>query len=279
MSDAYLLLTPLLMLGVLALVRFVGCNLVFQAVPDPIDAPQNVIATPGNQSVTLSWDPLEEATGYVIKQGEVPNEPNPVVIPVPDLNTAHTVQNLSNGTTYFFRVVGTQNETEGEPSDEVSATPALGLIAFKTLGTKRNNFTGDVGMVIQIGASALVAVGLGRVFVAGNSGVHRLRIADSVNGISLPGAEVTIDLAAAPAAIDGEFVYAIFPAPVILNGSTEFYVFTGEIDGGDQWFDQDTTVLTSNVATVTNAVSSLGATFVRSGGAGHTFGPVDVLHS
>lgn len=35
MNDPYLLLTPVLMLGVLSLVRFVGCSLVFHADPDP----------------------------------------------------------------------------------------------------------------------------------------------------------------------------------------------------------------------------------------------------
>jgi hypothetical protein len=35
MNDPYLILTPLLMLGVLTLARFVGCNLVFHAEPDP----------------------------------------------------------------------------------------------------------------------------------------------------------------------------------------------------------------------------------------------------
>src|SRR4029453_14893709 len=150
MSNIYLLLTPILMLGVLALVRFVGCQIPFPPQGfDPLPPPQNVTATPGNQSVTLTWDPLEDADAYLIKQGEVANEPNPIVIPVPDLNTTHTVGNLANGTTYFFRVFGKQDEIEGKPSEEVSATPARGLITFKTLGTKRNNFTGDVGMVIN----------------------------------------------------------------------------------------------------------------------------------
>ncbi len=38
MNDSYLILTPILMLAVLTLARFVGCNLVFQAEPDPEQA-------------------------------------------------------------------------------------------------------------------------------------------------------------------------------------------------------------------------------------------------
>jgi hypothetical protein len=217
MSNIYLLLTPILMLGVLALVRFVGCQIPFPAQGfDPLPPPQNVTATPGNQSVTLTWDPLEDADAYLIKQGEVANEPNPI---------------------------------------------------------------GDVGMVIQVGPLPLAVVGLGRIFITGNAGTHTLRIGDSVNGVTLPGANVTIDLAASPGATDHGFVYAILPAPVMLAANTEFYVFTSEIDNGDQWFDQDTTVSTTADATVTNAVSPLGGTFIRSGGPGHAFGPVDVLYS
>jgi hypothetical protein len=126
-------------------------------------------------------------------------------------------------------------------------------------------------------------VGLGRIFVAGNAGSHTLRLADAVNGVTLPGAAVTLELAAAPGAVPNEFVYAILPSPVVLDANTEYYVFTEEVDGGDQWYDQDTIVSTTSptvpvsVATVTNAVAPLGASFVRSGGPGHTFGPVDLL--
>ena len=49
MIDVYLLLTPILALGVLALVRFIGCDLVFTVDPGvTLDAPGNFVARPGN---------------------------------------------------------------------------------------------------------------------------------------------------------------------------------------------------------------------------------------
>jgi hypothetical protein len=284
MTDAYLLLTPILMLGVLALVRFVGCDLVFVAQPDAIEPPQNLVARAGNQRVDLSWDPLEDTDGYVVKRGAASGGPYDTSFDVDVSQTSFSDGPLPNGVTVFYVVLGRQGDVDGKPSNEASATPALGLITFKTLGAVRNNFTGPVGMVIRVGAAPVNAVGLGRIFVAGNVGAHTLRIAESVNGVTLPGASVVVDLAAAaPTAAPDEFVYAIFPAPVLLAPNTEFYVFTEEVDGGDQWFDQDTTVATTSptvptaVADVTNAVAPSGATFVRSGGPGHTFGPVDLL--
>jgi hypothetical protein len=284
MSDAYLLLTPILMLGVLALMRFVGCDLVFLAEPDPaVDAPQNVVARPGNQRVELSWDPVQDAEAYVVKRSDTSGGPYNTSFDVPVAGTTYTDSPLPNGVTVFYIVAGKQFNQEGTASDEVSATPALGLITFKTLGTIRNNFTGQVGMVIQVGPSPLPIVGLGRIFVAGNAGTHTLSVADAATGVTIPGTAVTLDLAASPAAVPNEFAYALLPSAVVLNPNTEYYVLTEETDGGDQWFDQDTTVSTTSptvptsVANVTNAVSALGASFVRSGGPGHTFGPVDIL--
>lgn len=114
-------------------------------------------------------------------------------------------------------------------------------------------------------------------FVPGNSRTHLLKIADATTGIDLPGAAATVDLAAG--GTDNEFVYEIFPGPVVLNPNTEYYVLSQETLGGDQWYDLDTTVVTANVATVTSAVFSdgVGGTFTRGGGAGHTYGPVDLL--
>ena len=50
------------------------------------------------------------------------------------------------------------------------------------------------------------------------------------------------------------------------------------VDGGDQWGDLDSVVGTAAVASVVSAVFGDGVSpFVRAGGAGNTFGPVDML--
>jgi hypothetical protein len=276
-DDVYLLVTPLLMLGVLTLVRFIGCQVVFPLdTPPLLDAPENVTARPGNQRIDVSWDPVEHAESYVVKRGEAPGPPYPFSISLPVTQTTFGDSPLTNGVTEFYRVAGVLGNTEGTLSDEVSATPGLGLITSKTLGTLRNNFTGFVGMVVRVAGTPLTVVGIGRIFVPGNSGTHVVKIADGATGVDLPNASVTINLSAGGPA--NEFVYAVLPAPITLTPNTDFLVISQETSGGDQWYDLDTTVTTLPVASVLQGVFGDGvAPFVRGGAPGSTFGPVDLL--
>lgn len=276
MTDPYLLLTPILMLGVLALTRFVGCDLIFVATPAQLEPPINVRAKPGNQQVTISWDPLEDADGYSVKRGTTEGGPYPTSNQVGPQETSFVDGPLPNGVEQFFVVTGRQGQEDGEESAEVSATPALGFVTFKTLGTIRNDFTGFVGMVIQTGATPLVAVGLGRIIVTGNTGAHVLKITDGTTEADVPGATVTVDLSAGGTA--NEFAYEIFPNPITLNANTQYYILSSETAGGDQWFDLDTTVVTQAFASDISAVFGDGiGPFTRGGGPGHTYGPVDIL--
>src|SRR5262245_7541385 len=96
MSDAYLFLTPILMLGVLALVRFVGCDLIFTVDPGPgFGPPQNVVVKPGNRQVFISWDPIEDAEEYVVKRSETSGGPYDSLA-VPNLETTFTDTNVTN---------------------------------------------------------------------------------------------------------------------------------------------------------------------------------------
>jgi hypothetical protein len=277
MSDTYLLLTPLLVLGVLALVRFVGCQIVFPLdPPTPLDAPENFTAAPGNQQIELSWSPLEDATSYSIVRGTVSGGPYPFTIDVPATQTSVVDSPLTNGVTQFYRIAGVKGAAKGTLSDEVPATPGLGFITSKTLGTIRNDFTGLVGMVIRVAGTPLTVVGLGRIFVPGNTGTHVVKIADGATGVDLPNASVTVNLSAGGPA--NEFVYGILPTPVTLTPNTEFLVISQETSGGDQWFDLNTSVTTLPVASVVQAVFGDGiAPFVRGGGTNNTYGPVDLL--
>jgi hypothetical protein len=278
MTDVYLLATPFLVLGVLALVRFVGCDLVFPLHDVPlVDPPQNVVARPGNASITLTWDPLPDAQSYVVKRSEVSGGPYDVTIAVPVESQTVTDSPLTNGTTYFYVVAGVKGNTEGTPSVEVSATPAQAFVTFKTLGTVRNDFTGVVGMLIQVAGTPLAIVGLGRVLVPGNSGAHVVKVVDAATNADVPGATVTVDTAA-PLVTSNDFVYGILPAPIVLAANAGYYVVTHETAGGDQWFNNDTTVVTAAVASVTSAVfSDEVSPFVRDLAPGHSYGPVDIL--
>src|SRR5215467_1813770 len=140
MRDAYLLATPALVLGVLTIVRFVGCYFIEPSPPGP-NAPENLVAVAGNRENTLSWDPahIPEAT-YVVKRGTtagVHDDPLPAV-PTTQLTTVD--RNLPNGVRQFYVVVNVASDgTESEPSNEASAVPGIGLVTLTTFGTLRTD--------------------------------------------------------------------------------------------------------------------------------------------
>ncbi|MDN5865337.1 MAG: fibronectin type III domain-containing protein, partial [Gammaproteobacteria bacterium] len=91
----------------------------------PLTAPGEVtglIATPGDGSVSLSWNPVSGADDYTVAQGTSAGGEQSVATGV--TGTSYTASGLSNGTTYYFTVVATNTAGSGPVSAEVSATPA-----------------------------------------------------------------------------------------------------------------------------------------------------------
>jgi O-glycosyl hydrolase len=161
---------------------------------------------------------------------------------------------------------------------EPSATPATGsLVASRTTGSIRNNFTGTVGMKFTTGTSGLHVTSLGREYVTGNTGTHSVSIYRASDS-ALVG---TASVATANATIDGlGYQYATLTQPVDLAANTSYYLASSETNGGDYWFDLDSQV------TLGSGVSADGPAYL-SGGAwtaytwlpGQTYGPVNLLHS
>ena len=83
--------------------------------------PTNVSAAAGNESVTLTWDKLNEASEYRVQMLK-----NNVwtTIALPTANT-YTVKNLTNGTTYSFRVLANVDGKWSVASIVVTAKPDL----------------------------------------------------------------------------------------------------------------------------------------------------------
>ncbi|MGB9587293.1 MAG: malectin domain-containing carbohydrate-binding protein, partial [Armatimonadota bacterium] len=89
----------------------------------PVPAvPTNLVATAGNQQVTLSWTGSQYASGYNIKRSTTNGGPyNTIRTGV--TGTSFTDTGLTNGTTYYY-VVSAVNETgESANSNQASATP------------------------------------------------------------------------------------------------------------------------------------------------------------
>jgi hypothetical protein len=87
-------------------------------------APGGLAATAGSGSVTLTWSAGGGAASYTVKRGTTSGGPyitaGTVTSPSP---TTFTDPGLTNGTTYYYVVAGTNTAGTGPNSSEVGATP------------------------------------------------------------------------------------------------------------------------------------------------------------
>lgn len=140
------------------------------------------------------------------------------------------------------------------------------------LGTIRNSYTGWVGMMIQTGSYPVVVNALGRIVVSGNSAAHLVKLVSGATGADVQAASVTVPTVGV---VPGNFSYTNLSSPVTLNANSTYYLVSLESAGGDQWYDHDTTVQTTAVASVTSAVYSSGSSWALVAPAGQTYGPVN----
>ena len=280
MFDSYLILTPVLVLLIASLVGFVGCAGVWdlEEVPPQIP-PENVVATPGNREVVLTWSKPSNGNpdGYrVMRSDTMGGTPMPMG-EVTD--TTFTDPMLANGTTYYYTVRSLIGGKERGTSVEIPATPmspGLEFVDNFTPGTLRNNYSGWVGMRITVGVTPIDVLGLGRAYVPNNAGTHELKIVDEMTGADVPGTLQSITMVPAAA---GDIQYVQLPTPAPLSAGRSYFVLSSEIIGGDQFYDFDTQVITTGVAIVTNAAfSDNSVNFAIIGQANNCFGPVSFTY-
>lgn len=91
-----------------------------QAIPN-LPAPDNIIATPGNQQVHLSWDAVSGADDYMIYRSTTSGDSYTFLATI--TATDYVDIGLVNGTTYYYVLNASDNGSEGNGSDEIQATP------------------------------------------------------------------------------------------------------------------------------------------------------------
>jgi fibronectin type 3 domain-containing protein len=118
-----------------------------------LTAPTGVLATPGNQQVTLTW-PVSDAGSltYVVSRGTAAGGPYGTVVSNP--NPAGTLDTaVSNGTTYYYVVTVSNGTCTSPNSTEVSAkpacTPPLTPINVAAVADPNNNGNIDVSWTPQ----------------------------------------------------------------------------------------------------------------------------------
>jgi hypothetical protein len=120
----------------------------------------------------------------------------------------------------------------------------------------RNNLSGWVGMALTVGASPINVTSLGRICLAGNTGMHLVQIFSASNGSVVQNAFAVVNLLGCT---PGQFVYAALSSSAVLQANTSYYVASQEFQGGDQWYDSGQ-VTSTNAGTVSNAIYSTDGT-------------------
>ena len=247
--DAYLFLTPLLVMGIIGLIRFIGCNWFFgldetTLVVEPVEGLQ---AVPGDRRVNLSWGYLASATGTSFRI-DVTGGPFDPIPPLGASARSAEFTGLTNGIQYDFSVVA-ERGTDVSEAVSVSATPGVASFVIDQppiFGNPRNDYSGSVGMEIMVGPNPIVVTQLGRIVAASNSGVHEVKIVrpvtTPVTGMPVSGMDVTSANVPTVAEVNqanvGTFAWTPLPQPVTLQPNTIYFIVSAETAGGDLWFEE-----------------------------------------
>jgi hypothetical protein len=273
MIDSFVLVAPLFLLGVVALMGFVGC--VFHPVTVGPSPPQNLRFTAGDGRVDLTWDTVTDAIHYSVQRGDVTG----THAPIGDVaTTTFSDTTVTNGKSFFYVVTafvpGDQpgSEFQTSKSNEVEALP-LGSFVRSPITPGTANAAGRLGrfgMEILVGANDIKIYTLGRAFSLGLTTAHDIRVIDAVTQMEI--GHASVDTASVAV---GDFKYSKLSSPITLSAGRRYFVLSDEFDGGDPFFEQDTIVLTRPEAAVQTGIDSSGpGVFVPVGGLGHTYGPV-----
>jgi hypothetical protein len=247
--DAYLALTPLLVFGIIALVRFIGCNWVFGleptvAIVEPVGDVQ-AVAGDGRVSLIWSYPSSVSVTRFRIDVAGGPFNPVQALGP---LARSADVTGLTNGVLYTFSIVA-ERGTEASAPVTVSATPGVTSFIIDQQpigGPTRNNHPGFVGMQIMVGPNPIMVTQLGRIVAPSNSNVHTVKIVSPVTtpvpNLRVAGVDRVSVSVTTVAQLDqsnvGKFAWTPLMQPFELQANTIYFIVSSETDGGDLWYEE-----------------------------------------
>jgi choice-of-anchor B domain-containing protein len=141
---------------------------IFQVDPiAPPGAAGGLAATPGNGQVSLAWTAASGASGTSVYRSTVSGGPY-TAVKTNVVGNGYTDTGLTNGTTYYYIVSGTNAEGEGGSSNQASATPVAAptVVIFTSIAAQdgwvlESNETSNSGGTIDATASTTSALRVG----------------------------------------------------------------------------------------------------------------------
>lgn len=91
----------------------------------PPSAPTGLAGTVGSGTVTLTWNAAGGATSYTVKRGTLSGGPYTAIATTGSSPTSYTNSGLTNGTTYYYVVTGSNSAGASPNSTELAATPIV----------------------------------------------------------------------------------------------------------------------------------------------------------
>jgi hypothetical protein len=104
-----------------------------------LQAPSIQLADIGDTTVRITWNPIEEATGYQIYQSTTSGLYQKAITTVSGAVYGYEFTGLTNENTYFFTVKASNGKSVSDYSNELSATPKFSLAKAPVL----TSVTGD----------------------------------------------------------------------------------------------------------------------------------------
>lgn len=186
--------------------------------------------------------------------------------------TTPSTSAADNGTQFRCVVTNPQGSATSNPATLTIQASGTSFITAQTPGTPRNNFSGWVGMTVNVGPIPMTVSAIGRFIGLHDTNAHTLKIVDASNNGDVTSVSVST-LGAAP----GSTVYGILSTPVALTANHTYYVVSQETGGADDWYDADTLIQTTSAAVVTGPV--YGLPYSPASMAGHTYVILDLKYS
>jgi len=249
-------------------------NLVAPSLPSITSQPQSATVAAG-QTATFNVGASGGALTYQW-QSKAPGAASFVPIGGATSNSYTTlpVAAADSGTQFQCVVTNGQGPTNSNVVvlTVVTDTP---FVTSAVPGTQRNDYSGWVGMSITINNAPITVTGLGRMVVPGNTSSHTVKIVNALSGSDVSGGSTLVALSGP----SGTYSYATLNNPVVLNANTTYYILSQETAGGDRWYDLNTTLQGSAVATIAGPVYSWQTGYVAVNSPGHSYVPVDFRYT
>lgn len=100
-----------------------GCNSKSPRLAELIPAPETISITAGDETITLSWAPLEGATGYNAYWAMAPGVTKTTGTLMADVTSPFVHEGLTNGQTYYYVLTALYGSLESGESPEMAAVP------------------------------------------------------------------------------------------------------------------------------------------------------------